>query len=266
MSFDAALNYFANTLHQLGPTLDAGLLIFARTLAFIQYCSIFNRKDVAFNIKLAFAIFLTMTLLWIVPIEPSSNVLHNLGAAFFIQLIINITLGALLGFVGDLLLKTLSSAGSTMNAQIGLSSAMVFDPSTKTQVMILDRLFAFIGLLLFIHLGGFYWLIQGLERSFQVFPLYNPMPDVINEINLDYLTTVSSNIINVGTQLVSPIIIVTMAVDIILGIVNRTAQQMPVFQMSFALKPSIGVAVLLATLPIMLQSMVNFLTDYSQLY
>ncbi len=266
MAFEAALQGFNDILRELGPTMDAGLLIFARTLAYIQYCSIFNRKDVAFNIKLAFAIFLTLILLWIVPIERPEALEAGITGKFLLQVGVNVTLGLLLGFVGDLLLKTLSAAGSMMNAQIGLSSAMVFDPSTKTQVMILDRLFAFLGLLLFIHLGGFYWLVQGLERSFHVFPLYESMPDVIGEINLDYLETASGNIINVGTQLVAPIIIVTMAVDIILGIVNRTAQQMPVFQMSFALKPSIGVAVLLATTPIMIQSMIDFLTDYSQLY
>jgi len=266
VAFDAALQSFVQLIKQWGPALDAGLLIFARTLAFLLFGSVFNRKDVVFNIKLAFALFLTVSLLWVVPINRPTDLAFGLTGPFLILLGVNVTIGMALGFIGDILLKTISAAGSMMNNQIGLSSAMVFDPSSRTQVMIIDQLFSFIGLLLFIHLGGFFWLIQGLQRSFEVFPLYEMLPKFTTEIDLDYLTLLSANVITVATQLVAPIIVVTMAIDVILGIVNRTAQQMPVFQMSFALKPCVGVGVLLATLPIMIQSMVNFLNDFAQLY
>ena len=266
MQFDAALNGFTTLYTQYGSMLDAGLLILSRTLAFMQMGPIFNRKDVAFNVKIAFAIFLSITLLWIIPVENPKGFSTGQILPFLALIFMNITVGLTLGFISDLIMKTVSAAGSMMNNQIGLSSAITFDPSSRTQVMIIDRLFSFIGLMLFFHLGGAYWVIQALERSFDVFPLFSIYQDIANEISIKYVILISSNIIIIATQFVAPIIVVTMSIDLILGIVNRTAQQMPVFQLSFAMKPSIGVAVMLATLPIFLQSLKNFLTDFHLFY
>ena len=51
-----------------------------------------------------------------------------------------------------------------------------------------------------------------------------------------------------------------------LGIVNRTAQQMPVFQLSFALKPSIGIAIMLLTLTTFIQALSDYLNDYAKIF
>jgi len=83
---------------------------------------------------------------------------------------------------------------------------------------------------------------------------------------MDYLVQITGNALMIGTQLVAPVMVVTIAVDLILGVINRTAQQIQVFQLSFALKPSIGMAVFLITLPIFLKVLENYLTDYASIF
>jgi flagellar biosynthetic protein FliR len=178
----------------------------------------------------------------------------------------NIIVGALLGFMADMILQAVYAAGSLMTNQIGLSSAMLLDPSSGKQSMIMESLFGYLTTMLFIYLGGIQWMIVALKRSFSVFPLYTIQMPITQVIDITYLITLSGNILLIGVQLVSPIMIVTIAVDLMLGIVNRTAQQMPVFQLSFALKPSIGIAVLLLTLPTFLKAVINFLNDYSNIF
>ncbi len=264
MDFDAALRGFQIMLADYGPLLDTWLLAFCRVLAFLFVGPIFNRKDIAFNIKLAFALFLTSTLIWLIPVNAPA-IAPNTGQLILL-VFMNIMVGATIGFIADMIIRTVMAAGSLMNNQIGLSSAVIFDPSSRQQVMVLDRLFGMLVTVVFIHLGGIYWMINALQRSFETFPVHSAWVPLVDAIDLEYLVTVSANVVVVATQLVAPVIVVTLAVDVILGIVNRTAQQMPVFQLSFALKPAIGVAVMLATLPIFLNVLMNFLTDYAPIF
>ena len=275
MDFELALQSFHRLHQEFGPMLDMGLLVFCRLLSFFFFAPIFNRKDMPFIIRLAMALILTTILVWIIPHNglvggtlpnPTPSYSQGQEGMFVLQIMVNIAIGALIGFIADTITKAVYSAGSMMNNQIGLSSALIFDPSSRQQVMVLDRLFGFIVTILFIHIGGLYWLIQAIRRSFEVFPLYTINPNIPEAINMDYLITISGNTLVVATELVAPVIVITMAVDIILGIVNRTAQQMPVFQLSFALKPAIGIAVLLLTLPIFLNAMANFLEDFSRIF
>jgi flagellar biosynthetic protein FliR len=268
MHFEAAMQSFGLLHKQYGPILDGLLLIFFRILAFTTTGPIFNRKNIPFIVKVIAAVYLTGTLFWLVAPDKTGPLAASGGdyGPYILQMIMNIVIGALIGFIADMILQTVYAAGNLMNNQVGLSSASLLDPSTGRQSALLESLFGYIGTLLFIYLGGVQWMVLALHRSFEVFPLYTIQEPITQVINLAYVTTVSGNVLLVGVQLISPIMIVTIAIDIMLGIVNRTAQQMPVFQLSFALKPSIGIAVLLLTLTTLIQTLSNFLNDYSKLF
>lgn len=267
MHFDAAMQGFALLHKELGPVVDGVLLMFFRMLAYATTGPIFNRKNIPILVKLSAAVFFTGALTWMVPPDMTGPLSRGEQyPPYLIQLVLNIVVGALLGFMTDMILQAAYAAGSFMNNQIGLSSAMIMDPSSGKQTMLLETLFNNLTILLFIELGGVHWMLSALKRSFEVFPLYAMSQPIVQTISLDYLVTVSGNILLIGVQLVSPIMVVTMAVDMILGIMNRTAQQMPVFQLSFALKPCIGIAIMLMTLNTFLQALSNFLNEYSKIF
>ncbi|MCE3235190.1 MAG: hypothetical protein K0Q50_1370 [Vampirovibrio sp.] len=267
MHFDAAMQSFALIHKQYGPVLDGALLMFFRMLAFATTGPIFNRKNIPILIKISVAFFLTGTLAWMIP-PDTQGPLSPAGqyAPYLLQLVMNIVVGALIGFIADMILQAAYAAGNIMNNQVGLSSAMMMDPSSNKQTMLLEMPFSYITILVFIYMGGIHWMVSALKRSLDVFPLYAIEQPITKIIDLAYLIDISGNVLLVGVQLVSPIIVVTMAVDIMLGIVNRTAQQMPVFQLSFALKPSIGIAIMWITLSTFLQSLSNYLNDHAHIF
>ena len=267
MQFDAAMQSFATIHKQYGPMLDGLLLMFFRMLAFASTGPIFNRKTIPILIKISAAFFLTGTLAWMIPPDTQGPLsASGLYGPFVLQLIMNIVVGALIGFIADMILQAAYAAGNTMNNQIGLSSAMIMDPANGKQAMLLEMLFSYITVLIFIYLGGMHWMIAALKRSLEVFPLYTIQQPIAQVIDLSYLVDLSGNVLLVGVELVSPVIVVTMAVDVMLGIVNRTAQQMPVFQLSFALKPSIGVAIMWITLSTFLQALSDYLNEHSKIF
>jgi flagellar biosynthetic protein FliR len=267
MQFDSAMQAFALIHKQYGPVLDGLLLLFFRMLAFATTGPIFNRKNLPMMIKLCAAFFFTGTLAWMVPPDQHGP----LSAAgqyppYLVQMVLNIVVGAFLGFIADLILQAAYAAGNFMNNQIGLSSAMMMDPASGKQTMLLEALFSYITTLVFLYLGGMHWMIAALRRSLDVFPLYATQQPITKVIDISYLVGLSGNVLLVGVQMVAPVIVVTMALDIMLGVVNRTAQQMPVFQLSYALKPAVGIAILLITLSTFIQSLSNYLNEHARIF
>ena len=146
--------------------------------------------------------------------------------------------------------------------QMGLSSAMVLEPTTASQTSILAKLISLLGIVIFINIGGIYWIMNAFQRSFEVFPLYASTIPLDKIVNMDYLIKMTSNVLYMGLQVASPILLATLGQDIILGVISKTAPQVNVFQLSFLFKPVFGAAIMVWILPML----VNIITDYYQSY
>ncbi|MEB3206448.1 MAG: flagellar biosynthetic protein FliR [Vampirovibrionales bacterium] len=255
---------------QYGAMLDGFLLVFARVLGFITTAPILNRKDVVFFTKLALAIFLTIAIVALLMPKGAAALVampttFTIGV-FLLLLAVNAVVGLMIGFIANLLIEVVTSVGDLINNQLGLSAAMMFDPASKRQVMVLEPLFGFLAVILFLEIGGMGWLLKALWRTFEVFPLYEVNPRLFERLDIDTIINLSGMVIEMATLIMAPVLLVTLAVDIMLAIVNRAAQQIPVFQLSFGLKPAIGMAVLLISLPTMVEMIIHFFEDHQRLF
>ena len=240
---------------------SAGFIVFARLLGFIRFAPIFNRKEIAGLVKLAFAFILTMILTPILkPAMPPA------GISPLIFLGLNFIAGAIIGYIAQLIILAIEAGGDMINTQMGLSSAMVMDPTTNSQTSILSRVITLMGLIIFIELGGFYWLINALIRSFELFPIYATSIPLEKIINLDYLVTTTSNVLYIGLQIASPVLLATLGQDIILGVISKTAPQVNVFQLSFLFKPVFGAAIMIWILPMLINVISDFFLTFSNIY
>lgn len=250
---DAILTNFSQLFPVLDSALAAGIIVFARMLGFITQAPIFNRKEIPIVVKIGFALLLTITMTIVLkPTAPPA------GHSIFLSIILNVATGAMIGYMARLILTAVEAGADMINMQMGLSSAMVLDPTTQSQISILEKLFGIFGLLLFIHLGGVYWLFQAFMRSFEIFPIYATSIPLTKIVNMDYLIQMTSNVLYMGLQIASPVLLATLGQDIILGIISKTAPQVNVFQLSFLFKPVFGAAILVWILPML----VNVISDY----
>ena len=94
------------------------------------------------------------------------------GTPFFLCMALNFGFGALIGYIANCILAAVSSGGDMINTQMGLSSAMIMDPSTKSQTSLMSNFFSILAMLIFIYSGGIYWLFNALIKSFELFPMY----------------------------------------------------------------------------------------------
>lgn len=240
---------------------SAGFIVFARLLGFLRFAPIFNRKEIAAPVKISFAFILTVI---ITPILKPG--MPPLDISPILLLVLNFAVGAIIGYIAQLLILAIEAGGDMINTQMGLSSAMVMDPTSNSQTSILSRVITLLGLIIFIELGGFYWLLNALIRSFHLFPIYAVSIPLEKIINLDYLVTTTSNVLYIGLQIASPVLLATLGQDIILGVISKTAPQVNVFQLSFLFKPVFGAAIMIWILPMLINVISEFFNSFSNIY
>lgn len=239
----------------------AGFMVFARLIGFIRFAPILNRKEINTMVKLALALLLTMILTPILnPAKPDPSI------SPILLWLLNFAVGAIIGYIAQLIILAIEAGGDMINTQMGLSSAMVMDPTTNSQTSILSRVITLLAICIFINMGGLYWLFNALIRSFEIFPLYAVHIPLEKIINLDYLVKTTSNVLYMGLQIASPVLLATLGQDIILGVISKTAPQVNVFQLSFLFKPVFGAAILIWILPMLIGVISDFFLSFSNIY
>ena len=232
--------------------ISGGMIIFARMMGFIRFAPVTNRKEIPGVVKIGLALLLTIT--FVMLLKPK-QIPEN--GDLFLLIVLNAAAGMIIGYLARLIVVAIDG-GDMINMQMGLSSAMVLDPSTSSQVSVVGKFFGLLAVIIFMQIGGIYWLFQAFMRSFEIFPIYQTTIPLAKLVNMDYLISLSSNVLYMGLQIASPVLLATLGQDIILGVISKTAPQVNVFQLSFLFKPVFGVAILLWIMPML----VNIISDY----
>ena len=246
----------------LNAALATGIYIFARLLGFFRFAPIFNKKEVPGMVKICLALLFTFI------IGPFLRPVTLAGTtdSFILSILLNFAVGAMIGYLAQLILLAVDAGADMINMQMGLSSAMVLDPTTSSQVSILTRVMSLLGVLIFMHIGGVYWLVRAFLRSFEIFPLFATSVPLKELVNMNYLIKMSSNVLFMGLQIASPVLLATLGQDIILGVISKTAPQVNVFQLSFLFKPVFGAAIMVWILPMLLDVISNYFLTYANIF
>lgn len=250
---DSLLAEIAKLFPQFDAAIGSGILVFARLLGFVSFAPVLQRKEIPVMVKMGFVFLITISLTCV--LNPGTV---PEDGSLIVSIVLNAIVGAIMGYMARLVLIAVDAGADMINMQMGLSSAMVLDPSSQKQVSIMEKLISMFGLLLFISLGGIYWLFNAFMRSFEIFPIYASTIPLTKIVNMEYLIQMTSNVLYMGLQIASPVLLATLGQDIILGTISKTAPQVNVFQLSFLFKPVFGAAIMIWILPML----VNVISDY----
>ncbi|MDD3149691.1 MAG: flagellar biosynthetic protein FliR [Candidatus Gastranaerophilales bacterium] len=246
---------------ELDAAIIAGLLIFTRFLGFTLFSPVIGRSEIPAMVKVSFALLLSVAFVGIVsPGKPPAD------TTLFLSLILNFVFGSLVGFIAQCIFAAISAGGDMINMQMGLSSSVMFDQSTRSQSSVMGKFFIFLGTVLFLNIGGMYWLFSAFERTFDIFPIYSTSFPLMKVVNMEYLVILTGNVLYVGLQIAAPILIATLGQDIILGVISKTAPQVNVFQLSFLFKPLLGVAIMIVILPMLVNVINDYFISFANIY
>ncbi len=258
---DTIINEFPKYFPEINNVLTAGVPIFARVAGLMRSAPFLQRSEIPVLARTGFAlIFTVMLTIFLHPKAPDGSV------SMLYSILVNYMAGAILGFIVNCIVKAIESGGDMINMQQGVSSATIMDPTTSAQISIMGRIFSLLGLIIFLEIGGAYWTFNAFIRSFEIFPIYAYAIPMDKIINMDYLVKITSNVLYIGLQIASPVLIATLGQDIILGIISKTAPQVNVFQMSFLFKPCLGAAILIVAMPIIFNVICDFFLSFSNIF
>lgn len=234
-------------LQQLDPKLWQTLLLMGiRILPIVSLAPLFGGKLAPGRLRFGYAILLTLGMLPIaetlVPAAPVSPVQLSLLAAK------EALLGLIIALIVMMLFEAFTAAGALIDVARGATMANVLDPMSQQQRSAMGVFYQQLGVVLFLTLGGHRLLIEAVASSFSA--------DVAPPFDVQQVSRLTSSesallvvdllgdLLTVAFRLAAPVIVLLLALDVALGIINRLAQQIQVYFLGLTLKGSLGVLVL----------------------
>ncbi|UIK88525.1 flagellar biosynthetic protein FliR [Arthrobacter polaris] len=227
--------------------LEAALLAVVRATAFIVIAPPFSYNAIPLRIKGMLALGLGMAMTSRVAV---GHEVSEVGP-FIVAIVLEVVVGAALGFLVYLVFAAVQSAGSLIDLFGGFSMAQAFDPQSMVNGAQFTRLFQMTTLALLFASDGYQLIIGGLARSFDAIPLgggldlTHPVAAMVGAVSQMFLAAV---------QIAGPLMVVLFLADAGLGLLTRVAPALNAFALGFPLKImltlSLGGLVLMALGPV----------------
>ncbi len=181
----------------------------------------------------------------------------NLEALVWVELFAKeVFIGIAVGVFFGLFLWAFEAAGVILDTQIGMSFALTFDPVIGNEATLLGTLLGRWAVYLFVATGGMTLMVGALLESFSVWPLLEPVGG-LREASIRLFEAELSRFMHLTVRIAGPVMIVMFLIDIVLGLVNRSAQHFNVFFLSTSIKAMASLLVIIILLPFLADQLVG---------
>jgi flagellar biosynthetic protein FliR len=146
----------------------------------------------------------------------------------------------------SVLFAAVSAAGSLADTLIGFSFGALVDPITGTNGSVMAQFYSLVGVAIFIAIGGDAWVIQGLNRTYELVPLvdYPAVDSMVSGVQQAF-----TGIFVAAVELAAPVLLAVMITDVAFGVVARVVPQLNVFAVGFPAKVTVGLLIIGVSLP-----------------
>jgi flagellar biosynthetic protein FliR len=237
---------FTVTYAQLNAWLTAFFWPFVRIAALIATAPVIGQTSVPSRVKIGLAAFLALIVAPTLGPLPQVTVFSASGIWIMVN---QIVVGAALGLTMQLAFAAVDMAGAIIGLQMGLGFATFFNPGSNSSAEVVSRYLSTIAMLAFLTLDGHLQVIVSLVDSFQTVPIG------AGGFGAPGFRTVAqwgSAIFSAGLLLALPIVVALLIANLSLGILNRAAPQIGVFQIGFSVTLLVGLLLLQLMLPNMI--------------
>jgi len=149
-------------------------------------------------------------------------------------------IGEVLGLGVGMVFFAAQIAGQVVGHQSGLSLGQVFNPLYDEESTVLDQVWFFAALMVFLALRGHLAVVEALLRSFNQLP---PMSLIVDLAWGDFLVALVQSVFETALRLSGPAVLALLLTSLIMGFLTKTMPQLNVLSVGFSLK--IGVAFLM---------------------
>lgn len=216
------------------------VMVLARTAGIFTFNPIMSRQGVPNNVKVGMSFVLAAV---IVSAGDFSYTMPNGLFPFVFDFGKELLVGAILGFLVNLMLQVFSLAGEIIDMQIGLTMAKSYDP-TFGSAGVVTQYYSLWFMTYFFVVGGHKSYIQLCAISYDSIPLgWTGLNFNIFSILVYYFETV----LTLGLKLAMPIIAAELITEFCIGIMMKAVPTIHVFVLNVQIKMMMGFIVLVAS-------------------
>jgi len=225
----------------------------ARTGAWLMLAPPFSARNIPGTVKALLSIGLTLPMApYLRATVPSLQTADIIASA-----VLQIFVGAALGFITALLFAALQTAGDLLDLFGGFTLAMAYDPLSQNQSSVFGRFYNLVAVTILFATDGHMVILRGFLQSFRTMPL-NLTFDLATFSQL--LLRGMGEMFLAALQIAGPLVVVLFLTDVAFGLLNRVAPALNAFQLGFPAKIFLllllsGIAI--TTLPPVIESLVD---------
>lgn len=249
-----------NLLEMLLSEYQILILVLVRVSGLFIISPIFSRTNLPNTYKVGFSLLVSLILMNTIegPVAPLSDVL------LMIESVKELLVGFIIGYISYLFFSVFFIVGQIVDVQIGFGIVSVLDPQSNVQIPITGNFYQMIATLVFLVSNGHHLLIEALVKSYEFIPIGKV---TLSAGMVDQFILIIGKLFILGFKVGSPILVTIILVDVLLGILAKTMPQMNIFIVGMPLKIMVGLALIIATLPIFFITLHHiFNTMYEEIF
>jgi flagellar biosynthetic protein FliR len=232
-----------NAILQAWP---AFLLVLCRISSFFVSSPVFGSRNVPAMFKIGLAFF--VSLLVFLTIGTDAGVAAD--NRYPLLVIREVLAGLWLGFVANLFFVIVQIAGGFIDLQKGFGLANVVDPMSGVASPIVGNLKFMVAVLVFLSVNGHHYLLGAIMDSYLWLPLENNFfQNIYGGALTQFLAETFSRTFLMALQIAAPVMVAVFLSDVAMGLLARTAPQFNVFVLGIPLKIIVGLVVLMLMMP-----------------
>jgi len=237
--------------------LSAFLFIFCRAGSALMVMPAFGDSHVSprFRLLLAVGISLMLTPMLAEKMPP----LPENRAVLTLLLISEVLVGAFIGMVARTILSALHVAGTMIAFQSSLAVSSIFDPITGAQTAVISNFITIVGMTVIFALNLHHYMLASMVESYNIFiPGSYPMIEDM----MKYHVRLLADSFTLGIMLAAPHIVFSLIFYLMGGLMARL---MPNFQVFYVMMPPqiiIAFLLLMAILPMLISTFIEFLREH----
>jgi flagellar biosynthetic protein FliR len=227
------------------------LLIFTRVVAVLWLLPLFSSRAVSVPFKAGLSLLIAYLLFDSMAIGQSLSSDPYLMLLFVFK---EVFIGLAIGFSVRVLFVAVNVAGEIISIQSGFSFARFMDPTSMSQVTVIEQIKNLLAMLLFLATDAHHILIKAMVSSFKDVPIGTV---TMQQSFFQYLITATGKVFVTGFKIGAPIIVTLLFVELALGMLSRMIPQINIFIEGVPLKILVTVAMFSLSLGVIAPVIVN---------
>lgn len=217
-----------------------------RVMGAIAFAPIFGNIQVTRRARLILGLGIAFAMISIHPYVPLP---YTTFLEYTVILLKELLVGLSIGFMSSITLSIIGMAGQFIDREMGFSMVSNFDSTFNTETTITAEFFNMLIMVILLCSNLHYFIISALADSFELIPLGHVLIDSgsLFDTAIEYMT----DYFVIGMRISLPILIAIMLLNVVLGILAKTAPQMNMFAVGIQLKIFVGFFVLFVTLSLL---------------